>query len=308
MKIVIFGAGAIGSLFGGLLSEKNNVILYGRQPHVDIVKNKGLSITGKTIFNKKLSATSNIKDIKSDIDLIIISVKAYDTIKSLKTIKKIIKDDTKIITIQNGLGNISKIQESFNQKNIIGGTTTQAALYLEPGLIIHTGIGKTFLGEIDGKISKRLKKIVELFNESGIKTNHSEDINKEIWIKTIINSSINPLTTIFQCKNGYLLKNPILSNIMKLICKESCNIASSNGLDIDYDEILNKTIEVIENTSDNYSSMLQSYNKNKETEIKSINGKIIEIGKQQNKETILNEILFLLIKEKLINLNSINKY
>jgi 2-dehydropantoate 2-reductase len=308
MNIVIFGAGAIGSLFGGLLSEKNNVILYGRQPHVDIIKNKGLRITGKTIFNKKLSATNNIKEIKPDIDLIIIAVKSYDTVKSLKTIKKIITDNTIIITIQNGLDNISKIQESFDQKNIIGGTTTQAALYLESGLIKHTGIGKTFLGEIDGKISKRLTKIVDLFNESGIKTNYSEDIIREIWIKTIINSCINPLTTIFQCKNGYLLENPILSNIIELISKESCTIASSHGLDIDYHDILNKTIEVINNTSDNYSSMLQSYNKNKKTEIKSINGKIIEIGKKQKKETIINEILFLLIKEKLINLNLINKY
>ena len=308
MNIVIFGAGAIGSLFGALLSEKNNVTLYGRKPHVDIIKNKGLRITGKTIFNKKMTATSNIKEIKPDIDLIIIAVKSYDTVKSLKTIKKISNNNTIIITIQNGLNNISKIQEALDQKNITGGTTTQAALYQEPGLIKHTGIGKTFLGEIDGKISKRLTKIVDLFNESGIKTNYSKDINKEIWIKTIINSCINPLTTIFQCKNGYLLKNPILSNIIKLICKESCDIASSHGLDIDYDQILNKTIEVIENTSDNYSSMLQSYNKNKETEINSINGKIIEIGKQQNNETILNEMLFLLINEKLVNLNSIIKY
>ena len=115
MNIVIFGAGAIGSLFGALLSEKNNVTLYGRKPHVDIIKNKGLRITGKTIFNKKMTATSNIKEIKPDIDLIIIAVKSYDTVKSLKTIKKIIKDHTIIITIQNGLDNISKIQESIDQ-------------------------------------------------------------------------------------------------------------------------------------------------------------------------------------------------
>ena len=113
--------------------------------------------------------------------------------------------------------------------------------------------------------------------------------------KRLINSSINPLTAIFRCKNGYLIKNPVLFEIVRLICIESSNIALKKGLNIDPNDIFRKTIEVIKNTNDNYSSMYQSYINNKITEINSINGKFIYCGKEINVETNLNEILLKLI-------------
>ena len=295
MNIVIFGSGAIGSLFGALLSKKNNVILYGRKSHVDVINREGLKIDGKTIFHKKLLATSNIKDIKTNIDLLILSVKSYDTHMALEEIEKIIDDNTILLTIQNGLDNVDKIRNGLKHKQIICGVTTDGSIFVKPGFILHTGIGETVLGELNGVVSKRIKNIVDLFNNSGIIAKYSNDIEKEIWIKAIINSSINPLTTIFKCKNGYLLKNPILFNTVKFICYESVRIAISEGVNINYNDIFNKTKKVINDTSDNYSSMLQSYNKYKKTEINSINGRLIEIGKKRNIDTTLNEILALLV-------------
>ncbi len=295
MNIVIFGSGAIGSLFGALLSKNNNVILFGRKPHVDAIKRNGLKINGKTVYNKKLSATDDIKTIKINIDLLILSVKSYDTDIALEVIKKFINKDTIFLTIQNGLDNIDKIKKKIDYNQIICGVTTHGAIFVKPGFIRHTGIGETFLGELNGSNTNRIEEIVRLFNDSGINTKYSNNIMKEIWIKAIINSCINPLTTIFKCKNGYLLINPILLNILQFICKESVNIAISDGLDINFHDILNKTLEVINNTADNYSSMLQSYEKYKKTEINSINGRLIETGKKRNIDTILNEILSTLI-------------
>jgi 2-dehydropantoate 2-reductase len=295
MNIVIFGAGAIGSLFGALLSKNNNVILLGRKPHVDVIKNKGLQIIGKTIFNEKLSSTNNIKNINKKIDLIILTVKSYDTAIALSQIINLVDNNTIILTIQNGLDNLEKIKQRFNSEQIIGGVTTQGALFVKPGLIKHTGIGVTFLGELNGNHSNRMKNIVRLFNNSKISTKLTSNILEEIWIKGIINSSINPLTTIFRCKNGYLLKNPILFNMVKLICDESSNIAIKEGFDIDYDDVFKRNIDVIKDTCDNYSSMYQSFIKNKKTEIDSINGKFISTGKKLNADTYINQILVKLI-------------
>ena len=295
MNIVIFGAGAIGSLFGALLSKNNEVFLIGKKPHIDIIKNKGLQIIGKTIFNERLSAINNIKDINKKIDLIIITVKSYDTSIALSQIMNIVDNNTIILTIQNGLDNLEKIKQKFNPKQIIGGVTTQGALFVKPGLIKHTGTGLTFLGELNGNYSNRMKNIVKLFNNSRIYTKLTSNILDEIWIKGIINSSINPLTTIFRCKNGYLLKNPILFNMIKLICYESSNIAIKEGININHDDVFQRNIDVIKDTSDNYSSMYQSFIKNKKTEINSINGKFVSIGKKLNTETSINEILIKLI-------------
>ncbi|MCX6671647.1 MAG: 2-dehydropantoate 2-reductase, partial [Euryarchaeota archaeon] len=154
---------------------------------------------------------------------------------------------------------------------------------------------KTILGELDGRPSERLKTLISIFNQAGIETQMSTDIKREIWRKTIINSSINPLTAFLGCKNGYLLENPLLEKTVEYVCTESSRIASSKGIIASPVEMIEKTKEVIRDTAENYSSMLQSIQQGKKTEIESINGVLLRIGTEQKIDTPLNRILFELI-------------
>jgi len=295
MNIVILGAGAIGSLFGALLSEQNKVVLIGRTLHIKAIQKKGLTINGKTKLNVKISAEDTIDKVTLIPDLLILTVKAYDTELAINQAKHIIIDSTTVLSLQNGLDNIDKIKKIIHHKKIIAGITTHGALFSKPGVIRHTGFGETILGELNGKKSKRICDIADKFNEADIETKVSSDITKEIWIKGIVNSSINPLTSFFRCKNGYLLENPILENILASICRESTNIARSKGINLSDKSMIQKTKDVIRDTSDNYSSMLQSIRKGKKTEIDSINGKLVNIGKKHGVDTKLNEILVYLV-------------
>ena len=296
MNILIFGAGAIGSIFGGLLSKKNNVMLIGRKSHVSEIKKSGLVIDGKTNLKVKLDAETSVNNISSLPDLVILTVKSYDTTSAIKQVSKILNENTTVLSLQNGLDNIDKIKKIVDSKKIIAGVTTQGAFFSGSGYVKHTGIGTTILGELKGDKTKRINNIVNAFNDVGINTFYSNNIIEEIWIKGIVNSSINPLTTFFQCKNGYLLINPILENLIEKICEESTIIANAQGVNLSYSKMIIKTKEVIRNTSENYSSMLQSYNKGKKTEIESINGKLIDIGKKQDIDTSLNEMLVYSVK------------
>jgi len=207
MNIVIVGAGAIGSLFGAFLSKENDVLLIGRKPHVSEIKKSGLFISGKTKLKVKINAEESIDTVTFSPDLLILTVKSYDTESAIKQAKKIIGKDTVVLSIQNGVDNIDKLKRHIDSDRIIAGVTTHGALFSKPGVIIHTGKGSMVLGELNGMESKRIENISKIFNSAGIESTISKNIGKEIWIKTIINSSINPLTTFFQCKNGYLLKN-----------------------------------------------------------------------------------------------------
>ena len=291
MKIIIFGAGAIGSLFGALLSKNNDVLLFGRKSHINEIKDNGITVKGKTNLNVRINAEYSFEKISFSPDLLILTVKSYDTEAAIKQAKKIIDKDTKILSLQNGLDNIDKIAKVVSSEKIFSGTTTHGALFSKPGTIEHTGIGLTVLGDLNNTKTNFLDKAVRLFNESGIETIKSKNISKDLWSKVIINSSINPLTSIFQCKNGYLLKNPILEKLMEDICTESTSIARANGIDLSIDDMIEKTKIVIKNTSDNFSSMLQSIRKNQKTEIDSINGKLAIIGKAKNVEAPLNNFL-----------------
>ena len=84
MNIVIVGAGAIGSLFGAILAKKNMVVLVGRAPHITAIQHNGLDITGKTHVHVKLSAVESIKAVSNPANLIILTVKSYDTETAIK--------------------------------------------------------------------------------------------------------------------------------------------------------------------------------------------------------------------------------
>ena len=295
MKIVIVGAGAIGSLFGALLAKNNTVVLVGRAPHITVIQHNGLIINGKTHLHVKLSAVESVKDTPMSPDLILLTVKSYDTETAIKQTVPLIRDETLVVSLQNGLDNIEKMEHVVDQGCIIAGVTTHGAIFSNPGVIRHTGKGKTILGELDGTRSKRLEDIVRLFNEAGIETQLSDDVVKEIWAKAIINSSINPLTAFFNCKNGYLLENPLLQKIVEAISEESTNIAQAEGLRLTAPDMIQRTKEVIRDTASNYSSMLQSVQQRKKTEIHSMNGKLVTIGKQHRMDTTLNKILVELV-------------
>jgi len=296
MNIVVLGAGAIGSLFGALLSKKNNVLLIGRAPHVNAVRKNGLTIDGKTNLNVKISASDSVDSISTYVDLLIVTVKSYDTKSAIDQAKQIIHDKTVVLSLQNGLDNVKAIEHVVERKKIIAGVTTHGAFFSKPGCIKHTGVGKTILGELNGKSSDRIKNIEAAFNQAGIKTVVSTNIIREIWVKAVINSCINPITAFFGCKNGYLLENPILEKVVEIVCRESSSVANAYGVKLSYLDIVDKTKEVIRETSENYSSMLQSVRKGKKTEIDSINGALVNIGRTYDIDAPLNEIFASLLK------------
>lgn len=297
MNIVVVGAGAIGSFFGAMLSKNNNVFLVGRKKHVDTINKNGLRVDGKTKMNARVEAFTSVNDVYIVPDVVIIAVKSYDTENALKSAESLIRNNTFVMSLQNGLDNVEKIQKKVKNDRIYICITTHGVVFSKPGHIKHTGGGRTIMGCLNGKKTVFSTNILNCLNESGIKTSFSKNIEREMWIKAIINSSINPVTSIFSCKNGYLLKNPILEKTIEKICTESTNIANTQGLKLSNSEMIKKTKQVINETSENQSSMLQSIMNNKKTEIDSINEKLIDVGRKHCVDTSLNELLVYCVKK-----------
>lgn len=297
MKIIVFGAGAIGSLFGALLAESNEVVLIGRKKHVESINKNNLKIKGKTNLDVEIPSETDISKVKIKPDLIILTVKSYDTIEAIGQLAHSINTNTILMSMQNGLDNIDSIQKKIDVKHVIAGVTTHGAVFSKPGIIFHTGKGQTTIGELDGKKTKRIINIKKELTNAGIITDISGNIIRDIWIKTIINSSINPLTVFCRQKNGYLLENPILEKCVERVCIESTKIAKAYGSGLSSKSMIEKTKEVIKITADNYSSMLQSVNSGRKTEIEAINGKLVEIGNSYNVDAPLNKALLYFVKQ-----------
>lgn len=297
MNIIVMGAGAIGSFFGGLLSKHNNVIFIGRKEHVKAINEKGLKITGKTNALCKVKAVEKVKHVIEVPDLILFTVKSYDTKQAVLDAKPLFHKDVILLSFQNGLTNYEIMKKLVSNNQIVLGITSHGVQFSKPGEIIHQGVGSTIIGDPLHKKTNKIDLITSLFEESEIPIKISKDILSEIWKKAIVNAAINPLTAIFSRENGYLLKNPILTYLVEEICNESVLIAQQQGLSISSDEMISYTKEIIKNTEHNHSSMLQSIEQGKKTEIDQITGKITEIGIKNDCSVTLNLLLTKIIKK-----------
>lgn len=296
MNIIVFGAGAIGSFFGAILAKENEVTLVGRKDHVNHVIKHGLELKGKTQLNVKLNAVEGINEITKFPELLLLTVKAYDTLQAIEQAKEIIHKKTIVLSFQNGLNNIDQIRQVVSQDQIVAGITTHGVQYIKPGVVYHKGHGSTVIGELSKKKTNRIQQLVTLFKESGISVDISDNIIMDIWKKAIVNAAINPLTTIFRCQNGYLSKNPILSVLVERIVKESVLVAQREGFTFTVDEMVRFARIVINQTEQNRSSMLQSIEQGKPTEISQINGRIADIGIISGCKVPLNLLFTKIIK------------
>jgi 2-dehydropantoate 2-reductase len=203
---------------------------------------------------------------------------------------------SRILTLQNGLGNLEIISEVLGGEKVIGGVTNLGATLVEPGKVRHAGKGETIIGRIDGKIPVEMRYIRELFNRAGLDTRISKDIKSILWSKLIINAGINALTAITRLNNGRLLEFEGSRKILREAVAEATKVAKRKRIKLIYDDPLAKAEAVCEATAANISSMLADVLKRKRTEIDFINGVIVRQGQELGISVPVNSVLLDLVK------------
>jgi len=297
-KIAIVGPGAMGCLYASLLAKsKEEVWLVDKDFERALkIKEGGLTLeTASGKSNLAVKATADIKEI-SEAGLVIISVKSYDTKVAITRVKPLVGNDTLVLTLQNGLGNIEIISEAVGAERVIGGVTSMGSTLIGHGHVRHAGEGDTIIGRLDGRTPVDLRHIREVFNKAGIVTKISRDIKGLLWSKLIINIGINALTAITRLTNGRLLEFENTRKILREAVSEATRIAKRKRIKLIYDDPLAKTEAVCEATAENVSSMLQDVLKKKRTEIDFINGVIVRQGQELGIPVPVNALLAGLVK------------
>ena len=276
MKTVMIGPGAMGSLFGGLLSRAGEELwLVGyRKEQVETICSVGLTLKekGKSQIIP-MKATPDVTSV-GKADLVIFFVKTYDTERAVSDSLVLEKEDTVFLTLQNGLGNEEAICKKIDRKKVMLGVTGHGATLLRPGHVRHAGWGKTFVGELDHRITDRATRIAQMFCKAGIETEASPNIHDQVWGKLVVNAGINALTALTGFKNGQLLDYPETARLMERLVFEAAQVARRKGVHIEEDPI-EKVRKAAEATRDNRSSMGQDFDHRRRTEIDAINGAVV---------------------------------
>ncbi len=297
MKTVIIGPGAIGTFLAAHLARaKNEVMLLDKRiERAQKIRKDGLRVEGLTRVEVKVGASVDTGEI-GQADLVILGVKSYNTEEAIKKARDLFKEDTYVLTLQNGLGNVQMLNDLVGEDKVIAGVTQQTATLLGSGVVRHTGKGETVIGRISKQPLGKARVILALLNQARIPARSSRDINSLIWSKLIIDLGINAPAAITRLRNGLLLQHSEIREIMRLAVSEAVRVAKRKRIKLNYDDPIQKVESACKATSENLSSMLQDVLDKRKTEIDFLNGAIVRQGKSLNIATPVNETLTNLIK------------
>ncbi len=238
MKVCILGAGSLGSAIGGALAlDGNEVHLIGRKAHMDAVNETGL-----VLVEPNGERTAPVLGHESaagmgEADLVIVLCKSFDTEQTIRDNMSLIGDETVVMSLQNGLGAEDALCAIVGSEHVIGGKTYIGGMLLEPGRVQATLPGKdTFIGELDGSITERVRRIGAAFESAGMHCIVSDNIMGVIWDKLLVNVATGAVCGITRLPYGAMYQEENLVATAKAAVQEGMAVANAAGITLTYED------------------------------------------------------------------------
>ena len=298
MKLAVVGAGAMGSILGGLLAHAGHEV-WLTDPwtdHVEAIRRHGLRLLGSSEpLVARPHATSDVGEVGS-CDLVLVMVKAYHTAVAAESLGPLIGPTTSVLTLQNGLGNVETLACHVGRERMLPGGTYRGGEGVGPGEVRQTGIDKpTIIGELDRPASDRVHALAAAFRAAGIRTSVSDNIQGEIWGKLLVNVAGNALGAILGLPLGYLLEVDGSKQLVELVLEEASAVARALGVDLPYDDPLERIRANWSTLRDAKSSLHQDIERGRRTEIEALNGAVAREGERLGVSAPFNRAVTLLV-------------
>ncbi|EJN59878.1 ketopantoate reductase family protein [Halogranum rubrum] len=284
MDIVVFGAGSLGSLVGGLLARVHEVTLVGRDPHVSHVRETGLRVTGERTAHVHPDAVVDGGNLAAD--LAIVTVKSFDTFDAADTLAS--GSFEAVLSLQNGL--TEELLTTRLDAPVLAGTATYGARLLEPGQVECTGVGRVVLGALDGGTSSHAERVGKAFRDADVETLVASDMPRRRWEKLAVNAGINAVTALARVDNGALADGDA-ADVGHAAARETARVARAEGVRLPNRVARDALDTVVEETAKNRSSMLQDVERDKRTEVDAISGVVVDKGDDHGIDVPTNRVL-----------------
>lgn len=307
MNIAIIGAGAMGSMIGAYLQKGGANVVLVSQPHKEHtqkIKDSGLIMRYKDKTEIIHMDTAISYDNLGIMDYVIILVKSTATREVITKIQPIIGGNTYVCTLQNGIGNEEIIEEVINREKILYGCLNMSSVIYTPGEIygeLFEGVN-IYIGSVSRNKKQRIagNLLAEMFNNAGVRAAYDEDnIDLKIWNKLMMNIVINAPLGLVRLKVGDAVEDSYFEELGQHLVEEVVKVAKAKNITgLDISDFFKEIIPSVAKTAKNhYPSMAQDMMMSKrKTEIDTLNGAIVKLGKRYGIPTPYNDAITLLVK------------
>jgi len=318
MRMLVMGAGSMGSVLGGFMANAgHDVTLVGRDPHMRAIREQGLLITG--IWGEhhvtNLTARTDVKGLQPGarkpcarvgaFDLILITVKSYDTSAAAAEIERLVTPDTLVCSYQNGLGNAEAVANVAGWERTIGARVIFGTVIPEPGRAEVTVIANpSAVGPYYGKrgaeaLTERVRGIVAAMDDAGIPTVFTDRIATVLWGKVAYNCALNPLSALLDVPYGVLAETEYTRAIIGEVIAELYAVAAALAVPLEpdtaaaYEDLF--FTRLVPPTAAHYASMREDFRQRRRTEIDALNGAICRYGRERGVPCPTNTVLTRLV-------------
>ena len=295
MRIAVFGTGGVGGYFGGRLAQAGEeVIFIARGDHLRAIKAKGLKVDSRDgdFVIYPAAATDNLGDVGT-VDLVIVCVKAWQVTDAARAMKPLVRSNTTVLPLQNGVDAVSQLVDTLGAGNVIGGLCRIVSFVVEPGHIRHAGFKPSIIiGELDNSQSSRIAEIEQLFKRAGVETTIATDIQVALWTKFLFIASYSGIGAIANAPAGVLRADPQRRAQMLSAMQEIYALAHARGINLPANSIDAVMASVDALPEDATSSMQRDIAAGKPSELDSQNGAVVRMARKAGVEVPTHALIY----------------
>jgi 2-dehydropantoate 2-reductase len=294
MKICIIGSGGVGGYFGGRLAAAGNEVKFlARGAHLAALRSNGLqleSALGAAHVNP-VHATDDPKAL-GPCDLVIIAVKLWSTAEAIEAAASVMRDDSAIISFQNGVEAVPLLCERFGRERVLGGIAQISTVIDAPGVIRHNGtIQRLVFGELDGRPTPRIEAFLSACLEAGIDAHVSDDIERAIWEKFVFLVGLSGMTTLTRCPLGPILENAATRSLLLQVMSEAAELGRVGGIKLAEDCAARQLAFMDTLPRDMVSSMLGDLRRGNPLELEWLSGTVARVGAELGVSASANRLI-----------------
>jgi 2-dehydropantoate 2-reductase len=260
----ILGAGSLGSLWAARLARSGlpvRLILRNDARLAAYQAQGGCLTLSQDGQEQAIAISAQTLDADEPIQRLLVACKAYDAVPAVQSIARRLTVNAEVILLQNGLGSQDAVAAILADSRCIFASSTEGAFRPRDWHVVFAGQGHNWLGDPHKPTAPQW--LVEL-SDSGIPQEWSADILGRLWRKLALNCAINPLTVLYDCRNGGLLQ---YADEVRGLCDELTGLLRACDQPQAAQELHSEVLRVIQATAANYSSMYQDVAHRRRSEI-----------------------------------------
>lgn len=286
-RVAIVGAGAVGSVVGGLLARAgHDVVLLGRPDHVAAIRARGLVLHGPDESETVEVAATADPAALGVADVLVVLCKAHATDEAITSTAHALAPDGLAITLQNGLGNERALARAVGTHRSVPGTTTIGAMRSAPGEVVlapatAAGASTTHVGPPRGQdtVPPRLADWAATMTAAGLPTEARVDVDRVIWTKLAVAGSMGPLTAVLRRSIADVVATPAAVTLWRDLVDEVLAVADAEGVTLDHEAVWSHCVETARGVGAHVTSMAADVMAGRPTEVDALVMEVVTRGR-----------------------------